>query len=76
MLIILKILPLCGSRNLPAWYKSGLFNELYFVADGGTIWLDVVKEESRNTEVKYLPEIVRNYGRFAYLEGSCWFGCD
>ena len=58
-------------RKLPAWYKSGIFNELYFVADGGTIWLDVAKEEGRNAEVKCLPEIVRNYGRFAYLEGRC-----
>ena len=56
-------------RNLPAWYKSAIFNELYFVADGGTIWLDVAKEEGRNTEVNYLPDVLRNYGRFAYLEG-------
>lgn len=26
--------------NLPDWYKSALFNELYFISDGGTVWLD------------------------------------
>ncbi|XP_028416084.1 non-lysosomal glucosylceramidase-like [Dendronephthya gigantea] len=61
--------PILRDKNLPAWYKSAIFNELYFIADGGTIWLDVAKEESRNIEVKYLPEVVKNYGRFAYLEG-------
>ena len=25
--------------DLPEWYCSALFNELYFVADGGTVWL-------------------------------------
>lgn len=26
------------SRNLPDWYKGALFNETYFVSDGGTVW--------------------------------------
>lgn len=26
--------------GFPAWYKSAIFNELYYVADGGTVWLD------------------------------------
>lgn len=25
-------------RSLPDWYKSALFNELYYISDGGTIW--------------------------------------
>lgn len=25
--------------DLPDWYKSALFNELYFVSDGGSVWL-------------------------------------
>ncbi len=29
-------------RDLPDWYKSALFNELYFVSDGGTVWLDPI----------------------------------
>lgn len=29
----------CCYSDLPEWYSSALFNELYFVADGGTVWL-------------------------------------
>jgi non-lysosomal glucosylceramidase len=25
---------------LPAWYKGALFNETYYVSDGGTVWID------------------------------------
>ncbi|KAM3177099.1 hypothetical protein ACTXT7_005201 [Hymenolepis weldensis] len=32
--------PILGDPHLPDWYKSALFNELYFVSDGGTVWLD------------------------------------
>lgn len=32
--------------DLPEWYKSALFNELYYITDGGTIWLR--SEESDN----------------------------
>ncbi|XP_011314940.1 non-lysosomal glucosylceramidase [Fopius arisanus] len=51
-------------NDLPEWYKSALFNELYYVADGGSIWLRI--DESEN--LKCL-DIRREYGRFAYLEG-------
>jgi non-lysosomal glucosylceramidase len=49
-------------RSLPDWYKSALFNESYFIADGGSIWLDVSDDTT-------LPEHVRKWGRFGYLEG-------
>ncbi len=49
-------------RSLPDWYKSALFNETYFVADGGSVWLDVSEDTT-------LPEHVRKWGRFGYLEG-------
>lgn len=26
-------------RSLPDWYKSAIFNELYFISDGGSLWL-------------------------------------
>ncbi|CDS40631.1 bile acid beta glucosidase [Echinococcus multilocularis] len=32
--------PILSNPNLPDWYKSALFNELYFISDGGTVWLD------------------------------------
>ncbi|KAF8569299.1 hypothetical protein P879_03462 [Paragonimus westermani] len=31
------------SSSLPDWYKSALFNELYYLTDGGTLWLDPVQ---------------------------------
>ena len=54
------------NRSLPAFYKTSLFNELYYVADGGSIWL--------NTSTEHVDETKSNdkksdYGRFAYLEG-------
>ena len=53
-------------RNLPAWYKSALFNELYFVSDGGTVWLDPMEG---NSQVSTHP-LVKEYSKFAYLEGK------
>jgi hypothetical protein len=32
--------PLPREDPLPTYYKSQLFNELYFLVDGGTLWLD------------------------------------
>src|SRR5687767_6142631 len=32
--------PVLGDKKLPDWFKSALFNELYFVSDGGTLWLE------------------------------------
>lgn len=71
-----KILELINKSNclfcisccslLPSWYKSALFNELYFVADGGTVWLDVDRVTDNKTPI---PEFVKEHGRFAYLEG-------
>lgn len=53
--------PILAVHPLPNWYKATLFNELYFIADGGTVWLD--SEEGQDP----LPE--GDIGRFAYLEG-------
>ncbi len=30
--------PVIEDPTLPAWYRSALFNELYFVVDGGSFW--------------------------------------
>ncbi|KAL4228193.1 Non-lysosomal glucosylceramidase [Mactra antiquata] len=62
--------PTLNSSAIPGWYKSFLFNELYYVADGGTVWLHTSDDEggdgdSSNTE----HSLVREYGKFAYLEG-------
>ena len=40
-----------------------MFNELYYVADGGTVWFDM------DTEEKSGRDFLKDHGRFAYLEG-------
>lgn len=69
--------PILTNSTFPSWYKSALFNELYFVADGGTVWLEVSTETSDSDlmgaetgRLPDLPRVLREYGRFAYLEGQ------
>lgn len=59
--------PILENDSLPSWYKSALFNELYFVADGGTVWMDV--DDATCSDNTTIPEFVKEHGRFAYLEG-------
>ncbi|XP_008840591.1 non-lysosomal glucosylceramidase isoform X2 [Nannospalax galili] len=63
--------PVLDDRSLPAWYKSALFNELYFLADGGTVWLEVPEDslpEELGGSMNQLRPILQDYGRFGYLE--------
>jgi non-lysosomal glucosylceramidase len=53
--------PILDDPDLPDWYKSALFNELYFITDGGTIWTDGGEGEA--------PPPEDDVGHFAYLEG-------
>lgn len=53
--------------SLPSWYKSALFNELYYVSDGGTVW--VQPAEQSGEPVDRVPALVKDIGHFAYLEG-------
>ncbi|XP_069482882.1 non-lysosomal glucosylceramidase isoform X2 [Ambystoma mexicanum] len=69
--------PILANSTYPAWYKSALFNELYFVADGGTIWVEVPSETTEEDllgpdvgKLSHLSRVLREYGRFAYLEGQ------
>lgn len=32
-------------EKLPDWYKSAIFNELYFIADGGSLWITVDEDD-------------------------------
>jgi non-lysosomal glucosylceramidase len=32
--------PILGDAARPEWYKGALFNELYYLVDGGTVWTD------------------------------------
>lgn len=63
--------------TLPSWYKSALFNELYFVVDGGTVWTELPEDadvsggvRSEDGGLPAQPAVVKEYGRFAYLEGK------
>jgi non-lysosomal glucosylceramidase len=51
--------PTLADPARPDWYKPALFNELYFLVDGGTFWAD------RETGAEQADEI----GPFALLEG-------
>ncbi|XP_028821210.1 non-lysosomal glucosylceramidase [Denticeps clupeoides] len=69
--------PILQDSSLPSWYKSALFNELYYVADGGTVWVELPEESdisgglrSEEGGLPAQPPIVKEYGRFAYLEGQ------
>ncbi|CAG7829246.1 unnamed protein product [Allacma fusca] len=53
--------------KLPSWFKSAIFNELYFIADGGSIWIDYT-QESLPKLVDDTTNVRNDYGRFAYLE--------
>lgn len=73
-----------SNPDLPAWYKSAIFNELYYITDGGTIWLESAKhKEQGNSSNNHTDEgdssaeenlrrseLIQEYGRFAYLEGQ------
>jgi non-lysosomal glucosylceramidase len=52
--------PILEDATLPLWYKSTLFNELYYIVDGGTMWVYLAGEEDPWRD---------DIGRFAYLEG-------
>lgn len=34
--------------QLPNWYKTAIFNETYFVSDGGSLWL-TLDDSEKNT---------------------------
>ena len=57
--------------RLPSWYKSAIFNELYFVSDGGSVWLDKLDDNSER-EV-HATQLINDYGKFAYLEGRRFY---
>ncbi|EEF44252.1 conserved hypothetical protein [Ricinus communis] len=43
--------PILKDERLPEWYKFTLFNELYFLVAGGTVWIDssLLTEDMRET---------------------------
>ncbi|OUC48206.1 adaptin region [Trichinella nativa] len=62
--------PILKNDNLPKWYKSAIFNELYYLTDGGSVW---VKYDQRWRDDEphlsdYSVDVFKAFGRFAYLE--------
>lgn len=53
--------------KLPVWFKSAIFNETYFVSDGGSMWIDYDSTTLPKT-VTATDDIRSEVGRFAYLE--------
>ncbi|CAM9631050.1 unnamed protein product [Chrysoparadoxa australica] len=73
--------PVLEDPHLPKFYKYTLFNELYFITDGGTLWLDstngkaneYVREPIVSDEGALLDAECHGHssriGQFLYLEG-------
>ncbi|EGT57552.1 hypothetical protein CAEBREN_15139 [Caenorhabditis brenneri] len=62
--------PILTHPKLPDWYKSAIFNELYFMVDGGTVWFEFDEnwaDHEAHLSV-YTKEKMKNIGRFGYLE--------
>jgi non-lysosomal glucosylceramidase len=54
--------PIVSDEKKPQWYRAELFNELYFLADGGTLW---GHERDRQGEAH---SAAKDSDRFSYLE--------
>jgi non-lysosomal glucosylceramidase len=57
--------PIMTNEALPLWYRQMLFNETYFLVDGGTLWT-AGREDSGLDEADPLEE--PEMGHFAYIE--------
>lgn len=51
--------PILADTQRPEWYKTALFNELYFLVDGGTLWVDGLVDSDSSSEQNE---------QFSYLE--------
>jgi non-lysosomal glucosylceramidase len=70
--------PTLADQERPDWYKGALFNELYFLVDGGTVWTDGepfrLSESGARTSVGTAESALQrgtsgeSLGRFAIIE--------
>lgn len=62
--------PILSHEKLPVWYKSAIFNELYFITDGGTVWFEFDEQWAEHEEhlSEYTKDKMKSIGRFGYLE--------
>ncbi|KHJ78857.1 hypothetical protein OESDEN_21516 [Oesophagostomum dentatum] len=61
--------PVINDNSLSEWYKSALFNELYYIVDGGSMWFDYDPSWKDVEPIDPVTEKqLRKYGRFGYME--------
>lgn len=42
--------PVLAEPGTPEWYKAALFNELYYLVDGGTLWADCERDGTHSVD--------------------------
>lgn len=60
--------PILADPGRPDWYKSALFNELYFMVDGGTVWTDGPPMAAGGASPPAAAWDSTDLGRFGLLE--------
>jgi non-lysosomal glucosylceramidase len=67
--------PILADPRRPDWYKTAVFNELYYMVDGGTVWTDGEPDGTATPTVPNVtgaaaaaPSALDEFGRFAILE--------
>lgn len=58
--------PILADASRPDWYKTALFNELYYLVDGGTLWTN--RRVGESPDLRASPSSLQDVGRFAFLE--------
>ncbi|KAF6159696.1 hypothetical protein GIB67_029954 [Kingdonia uniflora] len=62
--------PVLEDKRFPEWYPTTLFNELYYLNAGGTIWTGNTEATSKSAlGTSLLQNGEENVGQFLYLEG-------
>lgn len=67
--------PILAQKDLPDWFKMALFNELYLLADGGTLWTAATEDDPVGQfgilecmDYRWYESLdVRMYASFAHL---------
>ncbi|CEF63815.1 Non-lysosomal glucosylceramidase [Strongyloides ratti] len=62
--------PILKNNEYPDWFKSALINELYYLTDGGSVWIEYDDEWEKNEPSisEYTKNVLKEYGRFGYME--------
>ncbi|MED6134806.1 hypothetical protein PIB30_040420 [Stylosanthes scabra] len=65
--------PILQDESLPEWYKFTLFNELYFLVAGGTIWIDspLPSSNMRNKSQDQVKELENTKFKVTEAKVSC-----